>query len=125
MFAAYLQAKKNDNYQTLLKKRAKSLLVPFILWNAIYVFYFGALKLIVAKVAPQFVGHPENNMFTWTFYEWVHKILGYKSDGNGGLELPSLAIQFWFIRDLMILVLISPLLKYLVKRFPVALLFFL
>lgn len=124
MFSAYLQVKKNDSYTVLLKKRAKTLLVPFILWNAIYVFYFGALKLLIAKISPQLIGHPENNMFTWTVLEWVHKILGYKPDGNGGLELPSLAIQFWFIRDLMILVLISPLLKFLMKKYPLALLFF-
>ena len=124
MFAAFLQAKKNDCYPILLKKRAKSLLLPFVLWTLIYVFYHGGLKLLVAKVAPQFVSHPENNMFTWTLSEWVHKILGYRPDGKGGLELPELAVQFWFVRDLMILVLISPVLKWLVKKFPIGFLFF-
>ncbi len=124
MFTAYLQEKKKDDYSILLKKRAKSLLMPFIVWNAIYIFWFGALKLLVFFIFPQYVGHPENNMFSWTLSEWVHKIFGYKPDGMGGLELPSLAVQFWFIRDLMILVVISPLLKYLLKRFPIALLFF-
>lgn len=45
-------------------------------------------------------------MFTWTLLEWVHKIFGYMPDGNGGLGLPEFAVQFWFIRDLMILVII-------------------
>lgn len=124
MFSAFLQAKKDDNYKTLLRKRSKSLLLPFIIWNAIYVFYFGGLKLLVAKIAPQLVGHPENNFFAWTISEWIHNLVGYVPDGNGGLKLPSLAVQFWFIRDLIILVFISPVLKCLIKKFPISFLFF-
>ncbi len=124
MFAAFLQAKKNDGYPVLLKKRAKSLLLPFVLWTAIYVFYYGGLKLLVAKIAPQFISHPENNMLAWTFSEWVHKIFGYRPNGKGGLDLPELAVQFWFVRDLMILVIISPVLKWLIKNFPIGFLFF-
>ena len=66
LFAAYLQAKKNDTYPTLLKKRAKSLLLPFVIWTAIYAFYFAGLKLIILKVAPQFIKTPENTALNWT-----------------------------------------------------------
>lgn len=118
LFAAYLQAKKADSYGVLLKKRARSLLVPFVLWTALYVFYYGGVKLIVAKIAPQFVHHPETSWLTWTPADWFHNILGYELK-DGDISLPRFAIQFWFLRDLMLLVIASPLIIRLIRRFPV------
>ena len=119
LFAAYLQATKNDDYKTLVKKRSKSLLVPFILWTVIYGFYFAGLKLIVLKIAPQLIQNPQSTALTWTPVDWVHKIFGYKLKENGELELPGFAYQFWFIRDLIILVVISPALKFCIKKIPI------
>lgn len=119
MFAAFLQAKKNDSYLVLLKKRAKSLLLPYVLWMSLLAFFYGGLKLIVARIAPQFLGQPENTCLTWTVLDWVHKVFGYnpKPDGSG-FDLPEFAVQFWFVRDLLILVVISPVIKALIKKFP-------
>ena len=66
LFAAYLQGIKNDNYKTLLKKKSKSLFIPFIIWTAIYGFYFAGVKLIVLKIAPQFIQNPQSTALTWT-----------------------------------------------------------
>ena len=68
MFAAFLQAKKNDSYLVLLKKRAKSLLLPYVLWMSLLAFFYGGLKLIVARIAPQFLGQPENTCLTGLFW---------------------------------------------------------
>ena len=120
MFAAYLQAKKNDSYSVLLKKRSKSLLLPYVLWMALLAFFYGGLKLIVAKIAPQLLGKPDDTFLKWTVLDWVHKILGYKPKSDGsGFELPEFAVQFWFVRDLLILVILSPVIKVLIKKFPV------
>ena len=117
LFSAYLQAKKNDSYAILLKKRAKSLFLPFVLWTTIYVFYFSGLKLIIAKFAPNLLGHPENTALSWIVLDWFHKILGYSFEKTD--SLPEVAYHFWFIRDLMVLILISPVLKFLIRKFPV------
>ena len=120
LFAAFLQAKKNDKYSVLLKKRAKSLLIPFVIWTVLYAFYYAGLKLFILKVAPQFIKNPENTALNWTGIDWVHKLLGYRQKADGtGFELPEFAYQFWFIRDLIILVILSPLLKALIKKFPI------
>ena len=120
MFSAFLQAKKNDNYPVLLKKRAKSLLLPYALWMAFLAFFYGELKLIIAKIVPQFLGKSEDTCFSWTVLDWIHKILGYKPKIDGsGFDLPEFAVQFWFVRDLLILVILSPIIKWLIKRFPV------
>ena len=119
LFAAYLQAKKADRYGVLLKKRAKSLLVPYALWTALYGFYSAGLKLLMLKVAPQLIQNPNNTALTWTAMDWVHKIFGYRLQPDGDFALPEFAYQFWFIRDLIILIVLSPLLRYLTKKFPV------
>ncbi len=54
LFAAYLQAKKDDSYGVLLKKKAKSLLVPFVLWTAFYIVGFNGLKILLIHFAPSF-----------------------------------------------------------------------
>ena len=120
MFSSYLQAKKNDSYKILLKKRAKSLLLPYLLWMTLLAFFYGGLKLIIAKIAPQILGRPEDTCLTWSALDWIHKIFGYKPKIDGsGFELPEFAAQFWFVRDLMILVILSPVLKLFIKKFPI------
>ncbi|MGN0728538.1 acyltransferase family protein [Treponema sp.] len=117
LFAAYLQARKNDSYGVLIKKKAKSLVLPYFLWVVIYGFYSAGVKLIVLKFAPQFVQHPENTALNWTLLDWVHKIFGYSAEKGAG-ELPGFVYQFWFIRDLVILTLISPVINFFMKKFP-------
>jgi Acyltransferase family. len=119
LFAAYLQTKKDDRYSILLKKKAKSLLLPFVLWTAFYVFTYGGIKLIVLQVLPQFVSHPDNTIFTWSAADWFHKILGYRKT----ISTPAIAFQFWFLRDLIILTAISPILKFFIRKYPASFLF--
>lgn len=117
LFAAFLQAKKDDKFFVLLRKRVKSLLIPYMSWMLIYAFFYGGLKLVIAKIAPQYLKLPDNNMLTWSFIDWFHKILGYKPDGAGDFDLPEFAGQFWFVRDLIILIILSPIIKYLIKKY--------
>lgn len=44
---------------------------------------------------------------------WFHKIIGYGT-GDG---IPEFAGQFWFVRDLFILVIVSPIIQFLLKKF--------
>lgn len=118
IFSAFLQSIKNDDYSKLLKKKSKSLLLPYFIWTLIYGFYFAGLKIIVLKIAPQFIGNPENTALTWTKMEWFHKFFGYEFKPDGSFELPGFAYQFWFIRDLIILVIVSPVLNFFVKKIP-------
>lgn len=119
LFAAYLQTKKDDRYSVLLKKKARSLLLPFVLWTAFYVFIYGGIKLIILQVLPQFVSHPDNTIFTWSAADWFHKILGYRKT----ISTPDIAFQFWFLRDLIILTAISPILKFFIRKYPASFLF--
>ncbi|AEB13629.1 acyltransferase family protein [Treponema succinifaciens] len=115
LFASYLQFSKNDSYPTLLKKRSKSLLLPYILWTVITVIlYFIAQS--IPQTAPYFQ-NPINIVRAWKGFDWI-KIFTYHND------IYPLVYQFWFLRDLMILIILSPILKYLCKKFAGGMLVF-
>ena len=120
LFAGYLQTRKNDPYPVLLKKRARSLLVPFCLWMGIYAACFSAAKLLAAKFAPHLVAHSSgSSAFPYSASEWFHNFLGYELKPDGTFSNPGFAIQFWFVRDLVILVALSPVLRWLLAKCPV------
>lgn len=82
------------------------------------------IKLIVIRIAPQFILNPDKTVLSWTASEWLHKLLGYNAEKiDPGLQnfpssLPELAVQFWFVRDLLILFALSPVIRRLIKLFP-------
>ena len=119
MFSAYLQTKKADTYGLILKKRLRSLALPYLLWFCIYLTYPHLIKLFLSFVHPSILNHPEDTILNWHISDWFHYIIGYgELDAHGDIGLPGFAIQFWFVRDLLILIIMSPVLKFCVRRFP-------
>lgn len=119
LFASFLQAKKGDSYAILLKKRAKSLLLPYFIWLCIYFVYPHLIKLLLIFLRPSLINHPETSVLNWHISDWFHFVFGYGAlDAHGDIGLPLFALQFWFVRDLMILILISPAINFAIRRFP-------
>ena len=71
--------------------------------------------MLLSLYAPQFLNNPSQTFIAWSLDDWIKEFLGYRIDGI--LGPPALAGQFWFVRDLIILVVISPLLRTLVQKF--------
>ncbi len=85
-----------------LKKRARSLLTPYLLWSL-----WGILFFFFLQTFP----------FTRYFFTGV-RITDYSiTDLLHTLFIQPIPYQLWFLRDLMMLVLISPVLYFLVKNF--------
>ena len=116
VISGYLLAVKTDFgqqphwYSLTIKKRIKSLLVPYILWNIIHVLTISLVKMLENIHA----GRP---MLLYTgLYE---PLLSF---GNlvriFGLDLgkPPIEGVLWFVRNLLILFLISPLFMFFMKR---------
>ena len=112
-FAGYLQFRKKDTYLVLLKKKSKSLLAPYVIWTIIAIlFYF--IGQSIPRLGSYFQN--ENNIVrNWKLLDWVNLFWAHRTDG--GLRSP-LVYQFWFVRNLIVLIILSPLLKYLGKRVP-------
>jgi len=106
-----------DSYKRRLRKRAKTLLIPYLLWNIVAVFYG------LVKQMPAIKDFFPNSHFEWSF----QRLLYCFWDGNRGLfgncsDYPATFMNpadppLWFVRDLMIVMILSPLIHWGLKRF--------
>lgn len=84
LFAAYLQFMKGDSYGTLLRKKARSLVLPFFLWPVLNIALFVGMKLAVAHLVPGLLARPDViPQFSWTAADWLHAFFGYEDMTNG------------------------------------------
>lgn len=91
-------------YLAKLRKRFKTLLVPYLFWNLLFV----GLSFLVNHLPyiKQFFAGKELDM--------ADALIG-TLDEQGAMTYP-LAYQFWFIRDLIVCVVLSPLLYWIVTK---------
>lgn len=86
-------------YRSKLSRRIWTLLIPYLLWNTLPVVYPLLLFL--------FRGQP----FTLSFAEW----LSFYWDTGGEYNVPA-NFPLWYVRDLMIVCLMTPVIWVLTKR---------
>lgn len=105
MFSAWLLYKDNEKvcfnwYRKKMRKRFASLILPYLIWNTI------------AIIPMFFLLHNSCLINDINSCNWRHLLLLFWSyNGNFPLDFP-----LWFIRDLFILHLISPLIFVFVKK---------
>ena len=96
-------------YLRKLRSRSKSLLIPYLFWNiAFLVFYYVAFHLPILR-----------NFFRGADYtlEYILSALwGQHNPENANPMTYPIAYQFWFIRDLMVVVLLTPFIHLLIKK---------
>lgn len=85
------------DYYAQLKKRVRTLLIPYIFWNLVVLGYFAFLH----KIVPSLINPEFNNVYQFSTMEWIRSLW----DFPGGQPI---CYQFWFLRDLMLAVIISP-----------------
>lgn len=106
-------------YKLKLKKRVKTLFVPYILWNTILLTISVTLKIFTFYIK----GKPFNIIdfcyekgwidIFWSCNEWVGRTnwLGVQSTNTAPLLVP-----MWFIRDLIIVVLFTPIIHWCLTK---------
>ncbi len=96
------------SYGQKMKTRLHTLLIPYILWNGLLL----ALYLVAYAVGyPQDIN--EKNIADYSFMDYIRLFWDRGSFDNGNFV--PLLCPFWYIRNLLIMCLISPLLYYLIK----------
>lgn len=96
----------------MLKKKAKRLLAPYVIWTIIAVLAF-FIGQSIPRLAPFFQN--ENNIVRdWNITDWINLFWTHTDN------IYPLMYQFWFVRNLMIIVIVSPLLTYFAKKIPFA-----
>ena len=113
MISAYLLFAKDREwnwriYKGKLKSRLSSLLLPYVFWNIVALIVLFARQLVI-----EYVFHKQVNaklVVNYDLNDWLN-VFGLLPGGNGPQDLP-----LWYMRDLMLMVLISPLLSWIINR---------
>ena len=101
----FLTYKDNFDYVKNLKKKVKSLFIPYILFTVLY----AVISCVGSLVLPVFF----DDFRKFTFYDWLIHLTGIPF-----VEGPRFYGPLWFLRDLIIFNLISLVLVPIVKKVP-------
>jgi surface polysaccharide O-acyltransferase-like enzyme len=110
-------------YIQKLKKRFRTLMIPYLLWNLI------ALLVKATKMLPIFSSifqNMDNIEFRFSLIRLFRTF--FYDDGNSGLFIDHFQIihvttplpingPMWYVRDLMVIILLTPLIYWLTKKF--------
>lgn len=114
MISGYLYSYKGvDSYSSMIKKKAKTLFFPSIAWTSLWLFVAFSLYSI-GKSSNQF-SYYDQGFSNYSMLDLLNGIIGIT-------EAP-FAFQFWFVHDLVLSLIISPLLILLIKRIGVSIIF--
>lgn len=104
-----------ENWKQKCKSRFRSLFVPYLIWNTIFL-----LVLAFAQhFYPTLMGHSKL-IASFSIWDFVLCFISMDYVINGFSLRPFLIgpidLPLWFIRDLMILVVLAPLIQFLIQR---------
>jgi surface polysaccharide O-acyltransferase-like enzyme len=99
-------APSKANFYSNIGKRAKSLLIPFLFWNILCLTVTGIAQALPATSG--FFSGRSAPIVSFKLLDYANAVLGLTRD--------PIAFQFWFIRDLMLLSLLSPLIYLLLRK---------
>lgn len=106
-----------DVYKQKLKSRAKTLLVPFILWNVIAILW--QLKCFLPGVSafypPVEVQITPIRVLHTFLCNYNGIFVSAQNEGWRGVLIP-IDGPLWFVRDLMVMVILSPVVHWLIKK---------
>jgi hypothetical protein len=97
----------SDFYLKVIRSRFKSLIVPFFFWNSCILVAY-ALLLSIPAVELLFSQTRVPPLGQWGFFKCIDLLVGLT--GN------PINFQFWFIRDLFILIMFSPLIFWIITK---------
>lgn len=108
LLSAVLLFRADRNYKDVIRKKARTLLVPYLIWNTFWILIFLVLQSLPFTAA--YFSGSNKPILQCSVKEW----LGLYGIGQ---EYPQ-AYPLWFIRDLMAVVLVFPLIKAAADKYP-------
>ena len=110
-----------EAYASKLRKRLRSLFIPYMLWNTIAI----ALTIFRKLLSVLIKGKPVSELIACIHnVDWIHaywdsswwdtdhvNFLGWSMARSGPYSIP-----MWFLRDLMVLIVLTPVIYWLVRR---------
>lgn len=108
--SAVLLYRKPVCWKENMAKKLRTLGVPYLILNTLWIaVFFAAQQLPLAR---DFFSNPDKIIGSWSPVDWLNAYLGFR-----GSRYPFL-YPLWFVRDLLVLNLLAPLLGRMIDRFP-------
>lgn len=101
LISGYLMFRKPIVWKTNMKKKVKSLLIPYLFW----IFFWIAFEAVGYIIASKYF----ENIFSYSLLDWGGMIIWN--------EFPIYS-PFWYIRNLFLINLIAPFLRKFIFKFP-------
>lgn len=90
-----------EDYKVKIAKRSKTLVIPYLFWTLL-----GLLLYFIMQIIPQSQGFFTKKLIVdYDFTEWLNAIFN-----------EPIPYQLWFLKDLIVMVFLSPLIIFLVKK---------
>lgn len=103
-------------YLQKLKSRVRSLLLPYIFWNLLVILF---LFLAQTFLTGSLISGKNKLIADYSLMDWIWSFWDIsKVNANSNNSLP-INSPFWFIRDLMVVVFLSPLIYFAIKKMGV------
>lgn len=98
--------------QKKIRNRIKSLFIPYIIWNFIYI------VLYYLKTIPFIGSYSVEDEVVFGWREFLMSFWGYSQGTvlNSWDNIYPINYPLWFLRDLMVVVVLSPLINWLIKH---------
>lgn len=111
-FSGYLFFPRLEDWSTAiwvekLRKRWKSLFLPYIIWNSLTIGY--SFLMLFPKFL--FKGGAAPNLVTW--YHQIGGLRAFWDSGSGGFPNNS---PLWYIRDLLVFIMLAPVIHFFLKK---------
>jgi fucose 4-O-acetylase-like acetyltransferase len=113
LISGFLLCTKEHDFAIIVKKKCRSILMPYMVWNTLYLLWAILLQNNPFKKTAVL---PENNILNWNLSEWAQVFWG-KYSPDELIHFPYMG-PLWFLRDLFILTLVFLPVKKAVFRFP-------
>lgn len=99
-------------YLHKLKRRAKTIFIPYVFWNLLVIVLF----FLSQSFFPDLMSGKKKLIVDYSFTDWLFAF--WNSGMTSAATGPNpICYQFWFIRDLMVVMLFSPLIHFLLTKF--------
>lgn len=114
-----------NTYKRKLYTRTSTLLIPYFLWNAMTLFIYSVKAL---PIFSSFANSANNSEFHFSLIRLFNTFFNYERDNGilvvnieditGNIDFNSYPIDvpMWYVRDLIVMVLMAPVIYYLIKR---------
>ena len=99
-------------YKEKLWKRFVSLFVPYLLWNILII----VLYFVAQMQFPELISGNKKTFDEYCWYDWLLILWDTNLVDDTAFKSVPFNYPLWFLRDLMVIVCLSPLVYYIVKK---------